>query len=123
MKLEPVVKYNLVKRVNLDMTQTSNTRPIRRGRIFPEIQWSPEKIAQRKAEREVIDRQYRKIFDRVKPGLIADHYNWFIIIEGNSGDYFIDPDEEIAIQKARQKYPTGWLGILRLNETGACGKI
>ncbi|MDB9514079.1 hypothetical protein PN499_23035 [Kamptonema animale CS-326] len=105
------------------MTQTSNTRPIRRGRIFPEIQWPPEKIAQRKAEREVLYRQHREILDRVKPGLIADHYNWFIIIEVNSGDYFIDPDEGVAIQKARQKYPSGWLGIFRLNETGTCGKI
>jgi len=105
------------------MTQTSNTRPIRRGRVFPEIQWSPEKIAQYKAEGEALDRQHHEIFDRVCPELMADHYNWFIIIEGSSGDYFIDPDEEVAIQKARQKYPTGWLGIYRLNETGTCGNI
>jgi hypothetical protein len=27
------------------------------------------------------------------------------------------------MQKARQKYPSGMVGIMRLNETGTCGKI
>ena len=105
------------------MTQTSNTRPIRRGRIFPEIQWSPEKIAQHKAEREARYQLCRTVFDRVKPGLIERHYNWFIIIEPNSGDYFVDANQELAVEKARQKYPTSRVGVFRLNETGACGKI
>ena len=46
-----------------------------------------------------------------------------MIIEPNSGDYFIDPDEQVAEQKARQKYPSGWLVTFRLNETGAVGRI
>jgi hypothetical protein len=46
-----------------------------------------------------------------------------MIIEPNSGDYFIDPEEKVAIAKARQKYPSGRLGIFKIDETGACGKI
>ncbi|GAX37486.1 hypothetical protein NIES3585_35290 [Nodularia sp. NIES-3585] len=45
------------------------------------------------------------------------------MIEPNSGDYFIDPDENAADKKAREKYPTGWLVTFRLNETRACGRI
>ena len=49
--------------------------------------------------------------------------NWFLVIEPNSGDYFLDPMEEIAVQKAREKYPQGLIGIHRINETGACGTL
>ncbi len=98
-------------------------RPHRQGRLFPEFTIPPEELARRKTER---DARYHKtsiVFERVCPDLIEEHYNWFMIIEPNSGDYFIDPDEQVAEQKARQKYPSGWLVTFRLNETGACGRI
>ena len=105
------------------MTQQPVKRPIRRGRIFPEHTIPPEELARRKAEREARYQRCRPVFERVRDELIADHYNWFMIIEPNSGDYFIDLNEEVADQKARQKYPSGWLVTFRINETGACGKI
>ncbi len=105
------------------MTQTSKKRTARRGRIFPDFNLPPEEIARRKAERETRYLQTRPIFEKVKPELIADHYDWFMIIEPNSGDYFIDVSEEIAEQKARQKHPDAWLVTFRINETGACGLI
>lgn len=105
------------------MTQQPVKRPIRRGRIFPEHTIPPEELARRKAEREARYQRCRPVFERVRDELISNHYNWFMIIEPNSGDYLIDPDEEVAIKKARQKYPSGKLGIFRINETGACGKI
>ena len=105
------------------MTQTSKKRIARRGRIFPDFNLPPEEIARRKAEKEARYRQTKSIFEKVKPELIGDHYNWFIIIEQNSGDYFFDASEEIAEQKARQKYPDAWLVTFRINESGACGYI
>lgn len=42
----------------------------------------------------------RSYFDQICPQLIDEHYNWFITIEPNSGDYFIDQDIEVAEQKA-----------------------
>ncbi|MBD2498473.1 hypothetical protein [Nostoc sp. FACHB-280] len=104
----------------------TNTKPVRRrqqGRIFPEFTLPPEELARRAEERNARGQKARVTFDRMCPQLIDEHYNWFIVIEPNSGDYFIDPDIEIAEQKARQKYPTGWLVTFRLNETGACGRI
>jgi len=105
------------------MTQVSDKRKPRRGRIFPEYTIPPEELARRKAEREARYQRCRTVFDRLQPELIADHYNWFMIIEPNSGDYFIDPEEKVAIAKARQKYPSGRLGVFKIDETGACGKI
>jgi hypothetical protein len=104
----------------------TNTKPVRRrqpGRIFPEFTIPPEELARRRSEKNARGQKARVVFDRVYPQLIADHYNWFIVIEPNSGDYFIDPDIEIAEQKAREKYLTGWLVTFHLNETGACDRI
>lgn len=105
------------------MTQISSNRTARRGRIFPEVIIPPEELARRKAEREARYQCCRVVFERVRPELIADHYDWFMLIELNSGDYFIDADEDVAVQKARQKHPDAWLVTFRLNETGACGRI
>lgn len=105
------------------MTQITSTPPRRRGRLFPEYTIPPEELARRKAERDARCQKARIVFDLVCPKLIDEHYNWFMIIEPNSGDYFIDIDEEIAAQKARHKYPSGWLVTFRINETGTCGKI
>ena len=105
------------------MTQLSDKRTPRRGRLFPERTIPPEELAKRKAEREARYQRCRRVFERVRPNLIEEHYNWFIIIEPNSGDYFIDADEEAAVQNARQKHPSSRLGVFRLNETGACGRI
>ena len=98
-------------------------RPHRQGRLFPEFTIPPEELARRKAERDARCNKARVTFERVRPELIEEHYNWIMIIEPNSGDYFIDPDEQVAEQKARQKYPSGWLVTFRLNETGAVGRI
>ncbi len=104
------------------MIHTKQTR-LRQGRLFPEYTIPTEELARREAEKNARVERYREIFAQVSPQLIKDNYNWFIIIEPNSGDYFIDPDEEVAMQKARQKYPSGMVGIMRLNETGTCGRI
>lgn len=105
------------------MIQTISNRPRRRGRLFPEFTIPPEELARRKAEKDARCQRYREVFARVSPELLDNHYNWFMVIESNSGDYFIAPDEEIAVQKARQKYPRGMIGIHRINETGACGRL
>ncbi|MEB3182014.1 MAG: hypothetical protein VKL59_23705 [Nostocaceae cyanobacterium] len=104
------------------MTQS---KPVRRrpGRLFPEFTIPPEELARRKAEKEARCQKARSVFDKVAPQLLDEYYNWFFVVEPNSGDYFIDPDEEVAVQKSREKYPSGWVVIFRVNETGTCGKI
>lgn len=55
--------------------------------------------------------------------MIEDHYDWFIIIEPESGEYFIDEDEKIALSKSRSRHPGKKCIIMRINETGTCGTI
>ncbi|MBC6473232.1 MAG: hypothetical protein GDA48_10800 [Hormoscilla sp. GM102CHS1] len=105
------------------MTQLSSNPRARRGRIFPSRRLSPEEKARRQAEREESNQRCQVIFERVRPELIDEYYDWFIVIEPNSEEYFIEKDEMIAIEKACQKYPHAMCLMLRLNETGVCGRI
>ncbi len=101
----------------------SFSKTVRRGRVFPEKQLSPEEKARIKAEDAVFYKRCRKVFDKVQPELIKDHYNWFIIIEPESGDYFIDENEKVALTKSRAKHPRKKCIIMRINERGTCGTI
>lgn len=49
------------------MTDPKPIRTVRRGRIFPDIQWSEEKKARWKAEQEAFYQRCKVIFDRVQP--------------------------------------------------------
>ncbi|MBW4513531.1 MAG: hypothetical protein KME64_44805 [Scytonematopsis contorta HA4267-MV1] len=105
------------------MTQLSSNRTPRRGRVFPERQLSPEEKARRRAESEAFAQRCTVIFDSVKHELIKDHYDWFIIIEPDSGEYVMDVDKTVASQKANDKFGEKMRLMMRLNETGACGRI
>lgn len=106
------------------MTEAKSTRTVRRSRIFPSIQWSEEQKAQRRAEREKFHQRSQVIFERVKPEYIETHYNWYMVVEPDSGNYFVARDEEVVQQMARQKHPgTVPLFLFRINETGVSGTI
>ncbi|MGQ4646572.1 hypothetical protein [Lyngbya aestuarii] len=105
------------------MTQLTNHHSPRRGRLFPEQDPSPEEKAKLKAAQELLHKQGKLIFEKVRPQLIDEHYNWFIIIEPDSGDYFIDQNQITALKRTREKYPDKLFAAFRLNETGVCGRI
>ncbi|NEP60975.1 MAG: hypothetical protein F6K31_29000 [Symploca sp. SIO2G7] len=83
----------------------------------------PEEIARIEAQEEEFGRRCRAIFDRVYPELVKEYYDWFILIEPNSEEYFIAPTHEAALQNARQKHLMADILAMRLNETGTCGRI
>ncbi|MBW4623178.1 MAG: hypothetical protein KME17_27950 [Cyanosarcina radialis HA8281-LM2] len=105
------------------MTESISKPSKRRGRIFPERTLSPEELARSKAEREAFRRRCRAIFERVRPELIDKYYGWYIAVEPDSGDYFIDRDLEVASQKARDKHPNATHCVFCLNESGTTGSI
>ncbi|HLO84425.1 MAG TPA: hypothetical protein VK203_05325 [Nostocaceae cyanobacterium] len=105
------------------MTEVKSNRPVRRGRIFPEIQWTEEQKAQWQTERETLYQRCKLIFEQVQPELIKAHYNWFMAVEPDSGEYFLHEDALVAAQKAHEKYPNVRLHVFRINETGMCGRI
>ncbi len=105
------------------MTEIKTNRKGRRGRIFPEIQWSEEKKAQWEAEQEAFRQRCQPIFQEVKPKLIKTHYNWYMAVEPKSGDYFVAEDEMEAINMSRHEHPNAPVFIFRINETGVAGTI
>ncbi|MUG92198.1 hypothetical protein F7734_06885 [Scytonema sp. UIC 10036] len=106
------------------MSESTSQKPARRrGRIFPEITISPEELARHKAEGEAFSQRCWAIFERLKPEIIDKYYGWYIAIEPDSGDYFIDVDKEVALLKARHKHPNAIHHIFGINETGVSGRI
>ncbi len=105
------------------MTETKPTARVRRGRIFPEIQWTEEQKIQWQSELEATYQRCKVIFERVQSELIKTHYNWFTAVEPKSGDYFIDKDEEVVTQMCLQKHPNAIPFIFAINETGVAGRI
>ncbi|MGK7871895.1 MAG: hypothetical protein AB4426_00800 [Xenococcaceae cyanobacterium] len=103
----------------------SEKRLPRRGRIFPERTLAPEELAKRRTQRALLGHRCRQVFERVRPELIQEHYDWFIAIEPESEDYLIDPSLMDLIQKVRACYDRTELRltIFRLNEAGWCGMI
>ncbi|MBD2139052.1 hypothetical protein H6F32_16065 [Anabaena sp. FACHB-1237] len=105
------------------MTQLTSKQPRRRGRIFPELTLSPEELAKREAERAAFHQRCWAIFQRLLPELMQDYYNWYIAVEPDSGDYFVDQNMEVASKKAREKYRHVIHFLFRINETGVTGRI
>jgi hypothetical protein len=105
------------------MTESVFKPKERRSRIYLNITLSPEDLAKRKAEHEIFAQRCRELFDRVRPQIIDTYYGWYIAVEPESGDYFIDENIEIAHNRALQKYPHNRHCVFCLNETGATGSI
>ena len=105
------------------MTHITSKKVVRRGRIFPELIIAPEELARREAEDEIFYQRCRAIFNRVRSEYMESHYGWYIAIEPDSGDYFIDQDQEVASKMAREKYPHVIHHIYGINETGVSGRI
>ncbi|BAY22441.1 hypothetical protein NIES2100_22040 [Calothrix sp. NIES-2100] len=105
------------------MTDTKPTRVTRRGRIFPSIQWTQEKKQAWKTSQEEFYQRCKPIFDKVQPELIKTHYNWYMAVEPESREYFVDKDEMTAIKMSRQKHPNCPVFVFKINETGVAGTI
>jgi hypothetical protein len=107
------------------MTQLSEKRKALRGRIYPEQTIPPEELARREAERTELRLRGQKIFERIRPELIGEYYNWFIAIDPDSEEYLIDPKLLGIVKKIKEQYgdKSVMLTTFRLNETGTCGRI
>ncbi len=60
-----------------------------------------------------------KRYEEIKEQVEAKHKNRFIVIEVDSGDYFIDKDHMKAILKARKRYPTSIFYLARIGSPAA----
>ncbi|GBD53440.1 conserved hypothetical protein [Microcystis aeruginosa NIES-298] len=107
----------------LTMSNNNSERVVRRGRVFPEIQSTEEAKAKHRARQLEFYHRCWPIFQSLQPRLMKHYYGWYIAIKPDSGDYFIDPDQEVASKKARAKYPDKIHHIFGINETGVSGRI
>ncbi len=108
------------------MTESTQKGQVRRGRIFPDRQSSPESRARRIAQREKLGKHCRQIFEHIRPQLMSTHYNWFIAIDAETGNYLLDEKFDGLMQKVKLHYPSNGtvrLTAFRLNEDGYCGLI
>jgi len=108
------------------MTESNQKGQVRRGRIFPDRQSSPESRARRIAQREKLGKHCRQIFEHIRPQLMSTHYNWFIAIDAETGNYLLDEKFDGLMQKVKLHYPSNGtvrLTAFRLNEDGYCGLI
>ncbi|MBE9129584.1 MULTISPECIES: hypothetical protein [unclassified Coleofasciculus] len=105
------------------MTQSFSQRTLQRGRVLPEQTLSTADRTRKKAELQAFRQRCRPIFEKLRPELIENHYNWFIVIEPDSENYFIDQERMGALLKALEHYPNAVFYTFRLNETGLCGRV
>jgi len=105
------------------MTETKSDRLVKRGRLFPEIQWSEEQKAEWKTELAAIRQRCQLVFKQVQPELVKTHYNWFMAVDPESEECFIAEKEDVATEMVRQKYPNAIPYIFVINETGVAGRI
>ncbi|MEH2408103.1 hypothetical protein [Nostoc sp.] len=105
------------------MTEAKSNRTVCWGRIFPQIQWTQEQKAQWKAEHKAFKERCQPIFDQVQQSLIKTYYNWYMAVEPESGEYFINKNALGVAHKAHEKYPNARLHVFRINETGVCGSV
>jgi len=84
------------------------------GRVLP-----PKEIARRKAARAEFGDRCRAVFEKLRPQLREQYYNWFIAVDPDCDEYLIDPSLEGLVGKIRARYQEGLVKLTtyRLNET------
>ncbi|NER06123.1 MAG: hypothetical protein F6K17_27805 [Okeania sp. SIO3C4] len=105
------------------MTKLIKTSRPQKNRIFSTNSLSAEELEQRAIQRKKRGENCFKIFEKIRPRLIENYYNWFIAIEPESGYYLLDNDLKDLMKRIKIYCPTSQLVTYRVNETGACGKI
>lgn len=103
------------------MTQTAETH--RNRRIFPNVNWTEAEKQQRNAEQQARWERCYPVFEKLRSELIQNHYNWYLTIEPETGEYFLDCNSIANLKKARKKYPHSIFCTFGINETGVSGKI
>ena len=64
-------------------------------------------------------RRAEAIYARVKETLEKEHWGEVVVIEPDSGDYFVDEDRHKAIRNAEEKYPDMLFHMRRIGDNPA----
>jgi hypothetical protein len=105
------------------MSKTITANQTFRKRLNHQHTLTTEQIEQEQAELSRFRHRCQPIFEQIKPQFMETHYNWYVAIEPDSGDYFLGESDLKAGEKAHEKYPNARIHVFRINETGVCGTI
>ena len=67
----------------------------------------------------VIDRAKQIYSDRLQHDLEMEHLDRYVSIEPESGDYFVADTFDLAVQSAREKYPTRLSHTIKIGHRAA----
>ncbi|MBM4039132.1 MAG: hypothetical protein FJ290_11530 [Planctomycetes bacterium] len=74
-------------------------------------------------DREAFARRAEEYYDRVlRPRLEPEHKGEYLYLDVDTGDYEVDPNKLVAMQRARAKHPGTLFYILRVGHR-AVGRI
>lgn len=105
------------------MSKTITTHQTFRKKLNHQHTLTPEEIKEEEAKLSRFRHRCQPIFEQIKPQFIETHYNWYVAIEPDSGDYFLGESDLEAGDLCRQKHPHAIPFVFRINETGVCGTI
>lgn len=63
------------------------------------------------------------IFNQLYPQLINRCFNWYLAINSDTNEYFLEQEYLKLFERLRQQPQKGKMVIFRVNETGICGRI
>jgi hypothetical protein len=72
---------------------------------------------------EKLDQACWPIFQRLMKELGERYYNWIVVIEPVSEEYFLGQDDQEVLSRARKKHPLGVFFAYRLNENPAIDSL
>lgn len=84
---------------------------------------SPEIKAEENAKSEQRYQKAKAIFNQLLPNLIEQYYNWYLVINPDTEEYFIEQEYLQVFTRLRQQPEKGKMVIFCLNETAICGQI
>ncbi len=115
-------RHNEITLINVS-AMTSLSQP-RRTRIVPSTPTDPEVIQREQEAQHALEERCRPLFDRLRPTLRETYPNWFIAIDPETENYFLDPTLRGLTVKISQTLKGDTIPmIFRLNDTGTCGRI
>ena len=79
----------------------------------------PSSLANKDVPREELDRRCWPIFQRLMEELGGRYENWIVVIEPDSGDYFLGLDDYEVLNRARKKHPRAQFFAYRLSDNPA----
>jgi hypothetical protein len=79
----------------------------------------PDSLANKIYSREELDQLCWPVFERLVTELGERYQNWIVVIEPETGEYFLGLDDYEVLNRARKRHPRSQFFAYRLSENPA----